>query len=154
MGSVPLEVWVIGGVAVAMAVIRFQVGISRRRAAGEVRFRHWARYTIVGMTVSGVLAVWLAVGLGRPVLVSWLVGTNVVAVAFYGWDKLAAYLAVARVPERSLHLMALAGGTIGAFVAQNVFHHKTKARPFQLRFWGVVALQAAVLAVYANTQSA
>jgi len=155
MGSVSLEAWVIGVVAVVMALIRIQIGIERRRsAATDVRFQHWAPYTVAGLTASGGVAGWLATGLGRPILLSWLVGINVVAFVFYGWDKVATFLAIARVPERTLHLLALGGGSVGALLAQGMFRHKTEKRAFQLRFWGVVALQAVLISAYVNTQNA
>lgn len=154
MGSLPLEVWVVLGVAAVMAVIRLQIGITTRRAAAkEVGHRHWASYTSVGLALAGVIGGMFMTGFDRSLLLSWLVGINLVAVAFYGWDKLAAWLAVARVPERSLHLLALAGGSIGAFLAQGVFHHKSKKTSFQLRFWGVVALQALLVWAHADTRS-
>jgi len=155
MNSVPVEVWLIGAAAAVMAAIRMQIGVSARRAAAtDVRSRHWAPYTVVGLVVAGVAAGMIAKGLGGSLLLSWLAGINLVAIAFYGWDKLAALLAVARVPERSLHLLALAGGTAGALVAQGLFHHKTSKSSFHLTFWAVVSVQVLLLAVYANTQNA
>jgi len=40
----------------------------------------------------------------------------------------------------ALILLALPGGWPGAFIAQQLFHHKTKKRSFQIVFWAAVLL--------------
>lgn len=44
---------------------------------------------------------------------------------FYGFDKNRAIKNKNRVPEIVLHILALIGGTHGAFLGQKVFRHKT-----------------------------
>lgn len=149
-----MEVWLVGGVAVVMAMFRVQLGIDRRRSARtDVRYGRWTSSTLAGLLLAGVFAGWITIGLDGPLLLAWLVAVNLVAVAFYGWDKIAAILAVSRVPERTLHLLALAGGSFGAYVAGSLFHHKTAKAGFQWKFWGVVALQAALVVIYARARS-
>ena len=58
----------------------------------------------------------------------------------YQVDKSAAKNGRWRTPEQTLHLLALAGGWPGAWVAQQVFRHKTKKRSFLIIFWLTVAL--------------
>ena len=59
-------------------------------------------------------------------VITWyLVILNVVAILIYGWDKVCAMRQWWRVPELTLLLFALAGGSIGAMIAIQVFHHKT-----------------------------
>jgi uncharacterized membrane protein YsdA (DUF1294 family) len=70
---------------------------------------------------------------------------SAVAFILYARDKSAARANRRRVPERTLHLVALAGGWPGALVAQRVFRHKTRKRPFRLRFLATVVLNSAVL---------
>jgi len=79
------------------------------------------------------------------IFLTYLTFINFIAAVAYGYDKAQAGMHGRRVPERTLLLLALAGGTLGAFVAMQLFHHKTRKREFQLKFWGVVALQAAGL---------
>ena len=154
MDRVPVEVWAIAAIAFVLAVVRIRVGIDRRRAAaGADRFQHWGHHLTVGLLLGGAGTAWITASFERPVAVSWLVAINVVTVAFYGWDKLVSKLAVARVPENTLHLLALAGGSIGALLAQGAFRHKTSKFGFQLRFWGVVTLQLVLIAVVVRTQS-
>jgi uncharacterized membrane protein YsdA (DUF1294 family) len=56
----------------------------------------------------------------------------------YATDKAQAGLAGRRVSERTLHLLALAGGWPGALVAQRYFRHKTRKVRFQVVFWLIV----------------
>ena len=63
---------------------------------------------------------------------------SVVTFVTYGWDKRRARVGGRRVPERTLHLLALLGGVAGAWLGMRVFHHKTKKIVFVL----VMALAA------------
>ncbi|MDR3686609.1 MAG: DUF1294 domain-containing protein [Coriobacteriia bacterium] len=65
--------------------------------------------------------------------------------AIYGMDKSAARKGLRRVPEASLHLMALLGGWPGALLGQGVFHHKTRKQSFQTIFWCTVVANCAGL---------
>lgn len=64
----------------------------------------------------------------------------------YGLDKGRAGGPKRRVPERTLHLLALFGGWPGALVAQRRFRHKTRKASFRLAFWFVVLLHATLVA--------
>ncbi len=95
-----------------------------------------------------VLAVGLTrtdTGLSWPVLL--YAGVTVVASLFafgaYGLDKRRAVRDGRRIPERVLQASALLGGWPGAFLAQQVFRHKTLKASFRLVFWGIVLLHAA-----------
>lgn len=68
--------------------------------------------------------------------------------AVYAVDKRAAQRGRQRVPERTLHLLALLGGWPGAWLAQQRLRHKTAKPRFQALFWltalGHVAAMAAL----------
>ncbi len=49
----------------------------------------------------------------------------------FGWDKGCAVKGNWRVPESSLLIVALAGGGVGAKLAQKAFRHKTRKEPFR-----------------------
>lgn len=62
----------------------------------------------------------------------------------YAVDKSAARQGRRRVRERTLHLLALAGGWPGALIAQRLLRHKSRKRPFRAVFWLTVVLNCAV----------
>ncbi|WP_133010276.1 DUF1294 domain-containing protein [Marinomonas flavescens] len=68
-------------------------------------------------------------------LVSLYVVFSIVAFGFYGWDKRAAKKSRRRVPEVTLHWLALLGGWPGAILAQKYFRHKTIKKSFRIAFW-------------------
>ena len=76
---------------------------------------------------------------------------SVVCFAAYGLDKRRAVAGSRRVPERTLHILALLGGWPGGLLGQRHFRHKTKKLPFLIAFWCVFALHVAVVgtAMYA-----
>jgi uncharacterized membrane protein YsdA (DUF1294 family) len=66
-------------------------------------------------------------------LVSIAYGTlTLVTLLVYGFDKLQAKRAARRVPERSLHALALLGGFAGAWLGMRIFRHKTQKPVFAL----------------------
>lgn len=65
----------------------------------------------------------------------------------YAFDKAAARKRHRRISERTLHLLSLLGGWIGALLAQQLMRHKTVKQPFRLIFWCTVALNISFVAV-------
>ena len=80
-----------------------------------------------------------------PALLSTYAAMSVLAFTLYGRDKAAARRGRWRVSEATLHVVALLGGWPGALLAQGVFRHKTRKRPFRIVFWCTVALNCAAL---------
>lgn len=77
-----------------------------------------------------------------------LVGaTSCAAFVLYGVDKRRAGTMARRIPERTLQLLALAGGWPGALLAQRVFRHKTRKIPFLIVFWILSALHVLIVLV-------
>lgn len=58
----------------------------------------------------------------------------------YAGDKRAAAKSQSRVPERTLHGLALACGWPGALLAQQLLRHKSSKTSFLRRFWWTVGL--------------
>ena len=80
-------------------------------------------------------------------LAVWLIAIKLVTFAVYGADKRRARRGAWRVPEKTLFLLPLLGGSVGALLGMRVFRHKTKHWYF---VWGVPAilLAQAALAVW------
>jgi uncharacterized membrane protein YsdA (DUF1294 family) len=78
-------------------------------------------------------------------LVLYLALVNVLAYAVYWRDKRRAETGKRRIAERELLLWAAAGGSLGAWLAMRRFRHKTRKTSFRVAFYGVVAIQAAIL---------
>lgn len=74
---------------------------------------------------------------------------SLVCFVLYGVDKRRAGRGGRRVPEQTLHLLALAGGWPGAFLGQRHFRHKTKKVPFLIVFWIVVVAHIAIVSAAA-----
>ncbi|MBN9524373.1 DUF1294 domain-containing protein [bacterium] len=72
---------------------------------------------------------------------------STVSFVTYGFDKRRAASGGRRVPERTLHVLALCGGWPGALLGQRQFRHKTQKVWFRAVFWATVAVHVAVVAV-------
>ena len=74
-----------------------------------------------------------------PVPLVAVAGFSLAAFLTYRTDKRAAIEGRWRVPEMTLHLLALGGGWSGALLAQQRFRHKTAKPSFQVAFWATGA---------------
>lgn len=81
---------------------------------------------------------------GWTVLLVWLAVINLLTFIVYGTDKRRARKGKWRVPEKTLFLLPLLGGSIGALLGMRVFHHKTKHWYF---VWGIPAILLAQIAL-------
>ena len=107
-----------------------------------------SKYTWILLGASllfGAVLWWL---LSLDPVISWLIAANLVAFAANSYDKSIAGSGRTRIPERALLIIALAGGSLGAWAGMRIFHHKTAKSSFLARFWLIVALQILVLAGY------
>lgn len=117
-----------------------------------MRGRRQSRWlTPAGATATAVFAataLWLTLlfKTNWPWLPSYLLAAQLPAFLLYGFDKRAAIKKNPRVPERTLHVCALAGGSPAAYIAQLLFRHKTQKKSFQRVFWLLVVAQASLLA--------
>lgn len=72
---------------------------------------------------------------------------NFIAFFAYGIDKLKAKKGKWRIPESALLLLAIIGGSIGAWLGIKVWHHKTLHKKFKYGIPLIVIIQIAI-AIY------
>lgn len=84
--------------------------------------------------------------LGSPTpLIVCLIAVNVLAFAVYGWDKARSKVQGARrVPEKTLFLLALLGGSVGAVLGMRVWRHKTRHWYFKYGLPAILLVQLAL----------
>lgn len=66
---------------------------------------------------------------------------NVITFLMYGIDKLKAKKGKWRIPEATLLLFAILGGSIGAWLGIKVWHHKTMHKKFKYGIPIILSLQ-------------
>ena len=84
-------------------------------------------------------------------LLGYLAAVNLLAFTGYGADKRRAKKDKRRVPEKTLFLLAIIGGSVGAWAGMYTFRHKTRHWYF---VWGIPAilLVQIALAVWLTVQ--
>ncbi|NOH33997.1 DUF1294 domain-containing protein [Vibrio chagasii] len=76
-------------------------------------------------------------------LLAWYLVIGVVTFFVYAKDKRAAIHGNWRVPEKTLHIFSVAGGWLGALIAQDKLRHKTQKQPFRAIYWLTVVINVA-----------
>lgn len=80
----------------------------------------------------------------------YLLAVNITSFILYGIDKYKAKKGRWRISEATLLLMAVVGGSIGAWAGMRLWHHKTMHKKFKYGIPVIIILQVA-LAVYLLT---
>ena len=78
-------------------------------------------------------------------LAAWLALVNAVGFLLMGADKRKAVRGAWRIPERTLFITALLGGTPGVIAGMRAFRHKTRHWQFRYGLPVLLALQLAVV---------
>lgn len=76
-------------------------------------------------------------------LVYYLIAVNVLGFALMGIDKAKARRRAWRIPEKVLFLIAILGGSVGAYLGMFAFRHKTRRLSFVLGLPVILLLQLA-----------
>lgn len=71
---------------------------------------------------------------------------SVITFIVFGIDKLKAKKSWWRIPESTLMVLAVIGGSIGALLGMRVFHHKTLHKKFTIGIPVILILQIAAAA--------
>lgn len=77
--------------------------------------------------------------------VEWIVFISIWAFTAMGYDKRQAKRKKSRVSEKTLWLLAIAGGGIGAYFGMQVFRHKTLHTSFRVGFLMLALIDMAVI---------
>ena len=77
-------------------------------------------------------------------LLYYMIGINAITFIVYGIDKLKARKGRWRIPEATLLLLAVVGGSIGAWLGIKVWHHKTLHKKFRYGVPLIVLVQMAL----------
>ena len=82
----------------------------------------------------------------------YLLFINIITFMMYGIDKLKAKKGKWRISEATLLMMAIVGGSIGAWAGMRIWHHKTMHKKFQYGIPIIIIMQIA-LVVYLYTNN-
>ena len=78
-----------------------------------------------------------------------LLAVNLWTMLRFWQDKQRAIAGTRRIPEADLLGLAFIGGTPAAFLARNLFRHKTRKQPFSTNLFLIAVIQAGALIGFA-----
>ena len=87
------------------------------------------------------VSIWMKIGL------VYLLLANLVGFVLMGVDKHKAKKKQWRIPEKTLFLSAILGGSIGALYGMHLFHHKTKHKSFVFGMPAILVVQMLLLII-------
>lgn len=86
-----------------------------------------------------------SISIGLLIVLIYLIIVNIVGFAMMGIDKKKAIRGAWRIPEASLFMVALIGGSIGSILGMQIFRHKTKHWYFKYGMPVILILQIAIV---------
>lgn len=128
--------------------IRFNWGLDakcRACAQNAVQVREVSDVGLVRLCLMGALLVppayaWQQMGWEIWMLAAYVCTMSPITYAAYASDKRKARKEAWRTPEVLLHLLELAGGWPGAWVAQRRMRHKCSKNSYQFEFWLIICI--------------
>lgn len=81
-------------------------------------------------------------------LIYYLITINVLTFIVYGVDKWKAHRGRWRVPEATLLGLTALGGSVGAWLAMQLFRHKTQKKKFRYGVPAILVLQLVALLLF------
>ena len=88
----------------------------------------------------------------QETIVYYLIIINIVTFLVYGIDKWKARKAMWRVREASLLMLAVLGGSIGAWLGMKVWHHKTQHKKFRYGIPAIIIIQLGIIGFFLYLQ--
>ena len=83
-------------------------------------------------------------------LSSYFIGINFIGFALMGIDKYKAKKRAFRIPEATLFIVAIIGGSIGSIIGMYAFRHKTRHRSFVYGMPFILIIQIALIVAVLN----
>jgi uncharacterized membrane protein YsdA (DUF1294 family) len=83
-------------------------------------------------------------------LLYYIIGVNVLTFLVYGIDKWKAKKGKWRISEATLLLLAIIGGSIGAWLGMKAWHHKTMHKKFKYGIPLIILAQIALIYLICN----
>ena len=80
-------------------------------------------------------------------LLEYLIATNLIGFALMGIDKYKAKIRAFRIPEATLFIVAIIGGSIGSIIGMYAFRHKTRHWYFVYGMPAILILQILLIAL-------
>lgn len=84
-------------------------------------------------------------------IVVYFIAVNLISFTTMGVDKSKARKRSWRIPESTLFVLALIGGSIGSIAGMHLFHHKTKHRYFLYGMPAILIIQILIVIVLATS---
>lgn len=81
-------------------------------------------------------------------LLVYFVSVNLIGFAFMGIDKYKAKKRAFRIPEATLFIVAIIGGSIGSLLGMYAFRHKTRHRSFTYGMPFILLVQIALIIAF------
>ena len=88
----------------------------------------------------------------QEAVIYYLLIINIVTFLVYGIDKWKAWKAMWRVREASLLMLAVLGGSIGAWLGMKVWHHKTQHKKFRYGIPAIIIIQLGIIGFFLYLQ--
>lgn len=80
-------------------------------------------------------------------IILYLTTVNIMGLIVMGIDKLRARKRVWRIPESTLFVIALIGGSLGTTIGMHLFHHKTRHWYFLFGMPAILVIQIAIVLI-------
>jgi len=81
----------------------------------------------------------------QETVIYYLIIINIVTFLVYGIDKWKARRSLWRIREASLLMLAVLGGSIGAWLGMKVWHHKTQHKKFRYGIPAIIIIQLVII---------
>ena len=84
-------------------------------------------------------------------LISYIITVNIVGFALMGLDKWKAVRRNWRIPESTLFIIAIIGGSVGSIIGMYTFHHKTRRWLFAYGMPAILVVQIIIFILIMNS---